>query len=553
VRTTEYHTSAETPCRTRSEYRVQRFLELIPGFLVWGTFILPVVLFFFAPRVAGYVLSAYVVYWMGRYAEMAVRQVLEYLTLRRYRKIDWRGRLRRLEDPYSNILALSKKSYGLNYSDAEEVGALRTWAATSKGAPAPDEVYHLVIFTTHNENVEILEQSFDAVIAADYPKERIAVCLAFEERSKVWTEEMIEHLKARYEGEFGIFLTTKHPDGIPGEGRVKGANLTWAARHAREELHRRGIRDEQVIVSAFDSDTRAGREYFGVLAYKHLTNPYRDVDSYQPVLMYHNNIWDVPAISRVVAFFATYWTMIESTRPSRLRIFSSHAIGMKALVSVGYWTVKVIPDDSRQFWRMFFASDGRSRTVPLHTPVYMDAVLAGSYRATLREQYLQLRRWAYGIIDFPYIMEQNFRNESIPLRVKALQTLRQISQFHLWATVPLMLLMCPRLLGLLEPTLHGEGVAEALVVLGNGISTVVLPVGLCVAVTICLLTIPPCPPHRSPYQRIKFAAEWLLVPVILAAFMCWPAIDAQTRLIFRRYIGFRVTVKDRRSPAHEID
>lgn len=552
MRTTEYHTSAETPCRTRSEYCAQRFLEVVPGFLVWGTLFLPGVLFLFAPQVAGYVLSAYLTYWMVRYAEMAVRQILEYFTLWRYRKIDWRGRLKRLNDPYSSILALSKKRYGLGYADAEEVAALRTWVGFNKGAPAPDEVYHLVIFATHNESVEILEQSFDAIIDADYPKSRIAVCLSFEERSRVWTEELIERLKTRYEDKFGIFLTLQHPDGIPGEGRVKGANLTWAAKRARKELHRRGIQDAQVIVSAFDADTRTGRDYFNVLTYKHLVNPYRDVDSYQPILMYHNNIWDVPAVSRLVAFLATFWTMIESTRPSRLRLFSSHAIGMKALVSVGYWSVRVIPDDSRQYWRMFFASDGRAQTVPLHTPVYMDAVLARSYLATLREQYLQLRRWAYGIIDFPYIMEQNLRNRNIPLRIKTLQTFRQIMQFQLWATVPFMLLIVPQLMRLLEPTLHGEGMAQALAELGTRMSSVVVPIGLIVSVTISMLTMPKRPPHRSPLDRVKFVAEWLLMPVVLPAFICWPAVDAQTRLIFRRYMGFRVTVKNRRARAHEI-
>jgi cellulose synthase/poly-beta-1,6-N-acetylglucosamine synthase-like glycosyltransferase len=552
VRAVEYHTSAETPRRTRSEYCAQRLLELVPGVLVWAVFILPGVLFLFAPRVAGYVLSVYLAYWLVRYAEMAVRQVLEYLTLRRYRRIDWRGRLRRLDDPYSNILVLSRKRYGLNYSDAEEVAALRAWVGSAKEAPAPDEVYHLVIFTAYNENVEILEQSLDAILAADYPKSRVAVCLTFEERSKAWTGELIDHLRTRYEDKLGIFLTTMHPDGIPGEERVKGANLTWAARYAREELHRRGIRDEQVIVSAFDADTRVGRDYFNVLAYKHLTNPCRDVDSYQPILMYHNNIWDVPTISRLVGFCATFWTMIESNRPARLRIFSSHAIGMKALVSVGYWSVAVIPDDSRQYWRMFFASDGRSRTVPLHTPVYMDAVLARDYFTTIREQYLQLRRWSYGIIDFPYIMEQNLRNQNIPLHIKVLQTLRQIGQYHALATVPFMLLIIPQLMRLLEPALHGAATAQALVALVNLLSAVVVPLGLIVSATISVLIIPVRPPHRSPWERAKFAAEWLLLPVLLPAFLCWPAIDAQTRLIFRRYISFRVTVKNRRAPAHEV-
>ena len=127
-------------------------------------------------------------------------------------------------------------------------------------------------------------------------------------------------------------------------------------------------------MSAFDSDTRPSPHYFTVLSYTYLTNPDRDVDSYQPVLLFHNNAWEVPTASRLVGYVASMWTLVDSTRPERLRIFSSHALGMKALVGVNYWSTNVIPDDSRQYWRMYYGSDGRAKTVPLHLPVYLDAV-----------------------------------------------------------------------------------------------------------------------------------------------------------------------------------
>lgn len=552
MRVPDYHTSAETPRKTRADYLKQRFLEMVPGILVWGSFILPFVLFFFAPRVAVYVFFAYVTYWFARYLEMTWRQIDEYRTLRRYRKVDWHKRLDKLHDPYSAIAALSEKGGDvLRGKEArEELEALRTLAASGNRGPKPEEIFHLVILVTYNESAEILEQSLDALVAADYPKERMAICVAAEERAGRPAEDLISHLKNKYQDEFGFFFTTLHPDGIPGEGRVKGANLTWGAKYAREELHKWGILDGQVIVSAFDADTRASRDYFSVLTYKHITNPNRDADSYQPVLMFHNNIWDVPAVSRLIAFGSTFWTMIESTRPRRLRLFSSHAIGMPALVAAGYWSVVVIPDDSRQYWRMFFASNGRGRAVPLHTPLYMDAVLAANYFATLKEQYLQLRRWAYGIIDFPYIMEQNTRNNNIPFQVKAMQTLRQVAHFHSWATTPILLFVIPQLSRLLEPGLRAWETPHALAVIASNL-LVLMPFGVLVSMTMAFLLLPPRPPHRSAWNKVKFALEWLMMPLVILVFLCMSAIDAQTRLIFRRYIGFRVTIKNRRSHAHQ--
>jgi cellulose synthase/poly-beta-1,6-N-acetylglucosamine synthase-like glycosyltransferase len=519
-----FYTSAEEVVETRGDYLAQRFLEIMPGLLVWAMLALPVVLFFAAPRLAVYVLAVYVIYWVVRIFEMAGRQTVEMFTLWKHKKTDWPGRLRKLSTDMR---------------------------ASGEEGPFPEDVVHLVILATYNERVEILEQSLDSVLAADYPEGRVVACLAVEERSKTWDEETLARFRARYGDRFLHFLTITHPDGIPGEGRVKGANLTWAARRAREELHRQGITDSEVIVSAFDADTRTGRDYFGVLTYKYLTDPNRDVNSYQSVLMYHNNIWDVPTVSRLAAFCSTFWTMVESTRPERLRIFSSHAMGMPALVHSGFWSRVVIPDDSRQYWRMFFASNGRSRTVPLHTPLYMDAVLSTSTRATLKEQYLQLLRWAYGVIDFPYIMGQNLRNGKIPVRTKFVQTFRQFMQYNSWASAPFVLLLAPRLLGFLKDQVPSVGLEHLLIALGSQL-IFILPLGLVVSVVSSLLILPPRPAHHTKWGRLRIALEWLTLPFVLLAFICWPAVDAQTRLLFGRYMGFRVTVKERRSLAHEV-
>ena len=245
--------------------------------------------------------------------------------------------------------------------------------------PAPDEMRHLVVMPIANEDYSIIQESLDEILATDYRKDRVMLCLTFEERSKVWTPEKIARIEAEYGPKFAMVMTTRHPDGLPGEGRVKGANISWGAQLARQELHRRGLRDEQIIVSAFDADTRPSHNYFQVLTYSYLTNPGRDIDSYQPVLLFHNNVWDVTAASRLVGYIASMWTLVDSTRPERLRIFSSHAMGMTALVGVNFWSRNVIPDDSRQFWRMFYGTEGRAKTVPLHVSVYLDGVDANGF------------------------------------------------------------------------------------------------------------------------------------------------------------------------------
>ncbi|HET9650189.1 MAG TPA: glycosyltransferase family 2 protein [Microlunatus sp.] len=547
-----FHTSAETPRLTRPAYQTQRFLESVPALLLVLPVVLPIALAEYSPPIAYVAFSAYLAFWLGASLSLAVRQAREYRTMKRFRELDWDARLRHLHDPYARMHALADQAR-LTESEAEELEALHVWAHSGPEVPAPHEIHHLVVIPVYSEDRTIIEQSLEAILAADQPAERLTICLTFEARSPIWTVEEIDRLRSRYAGRFGRFLTTRHPDGLPGEGRVKGANISWGAQGARRALRAEGIRDEQVIVSAFDSDTRPSPHYFQVLTYTYLTNPNRDVDSYQPVLLFHNNAWEVTSASRLVGYIASMWTLVDSTRPKRLRIFSSHAMGMRALVAVNFWSTNVIPDDSRQYWRMYFGSNGRARTVPLHLPVYLDAVQSHSWWATMREQYRQIRRWSYGVIDFPYIMEQNLLNQRIPLRERAMQTFRQLSQFHLWATVPLLLLGLRFAVNAMTPTVtHSTAKLVELSSNANAAAAIITPISLIISAAVALSLLPRRPRHKGRRTWVKLVLEFLALPIVAPVFFCLPAIDAQVRLLFRRYLGFRVTVKLRSGIAHRI-
>ncbi|MDN5803793.1 MAG: hypothetical protein L0H26_04270 [Microlunatus sp.] len=527
-------------------------LESLPALMLTLPVLVPVALLVVAPTAAYLAFMGYLLFWLGVSLSLAFRQAKQYRTMKRYRGIDWQQRLAQLSDPYARIHHLVDRP-DLTRSEVEELHALNAWVHSGAEVPAPDDVHHLIVIPVYSEGSEIIEQSLDAILAADHPHDRLMVCLTCEGRSPVWGETEIAGITAQYAHRFGRFLATRHPDGLPGEGRVKGANISWGAQLARQDLHRDGISDEQVIVSAFDSDTRPSPHYFQVLTYTYLTNPDRDVDSYQPVLLFHNNAWEVPSASRLVGYIASMWTLVDSTRPERLRIFSSHALGMKALVGVNYWSTNVIPDDSRQYWRMYYGSDGRAKTVPLHLPVYLDAVHSHSWWSTMREQYRQIRRWSYGVIDFPYLMEQNVLNDRIPWRAKALQTFRQLTQFHLWATVPLLLLTLRPLASYLQPIVtHSSLMLSELAGMANIAVLVIAPLSLVISAVVALSLLPARPVDRPKSSWIKMVGEFAGLPLVGPIFFCLPAIDAQLRLLTQRYLGFRVTVKERTQVAHWV-
>ena len=101
-----------------------------------------------------------------------------------------------------------------------------------------------------------------------------------------------------------------HPSGIPDEAGVKGANTSYAAKTAAIYFQEKRIPVESIIVSCFDADTVAGRDYFACLTYYFLVTPYRHQASFQPIPVYNNNIWEAASFARVLDIGSSFVQMI---------------------------------------------------------------------------------------------------------------------------------------------------------------------------------------------------------------------------------------------------
>ena len=129
--------------------------------------------------------------------------------------------------------------------------------------------------------------------------------------------ESIENIKKqmrliqeRYKNFFFDFLITTHPDNLPGEARVKGANVTYAAKEAARFFDSKQIPFDHVIVSCFDADTVVSERYFSCLAYHFMVCPKRNRAGFQPIPVYHNNIWEASAFARVLDIGSSFFQLI---------------------------------------------------------------------------------------------------------------------------------------------------------------------------------------------------------------------------------------------------
>ena len=527
---------------------IRRFFSILPGALSWTTLIGLTVLAFIAPYWIAVFIIVYDVYVLVRAVYISVHLVYAYYRQGKMRQIDWLDRCEQVTVNLERYFKTTKQSIHRQsdwatrqlYEDLSQINQnqieVLPW----------HKVHHVIILPTYNESLAVLRHSLSALTAAQFPAARLHVVVGFEERAGESARQRATALTDEFSHQFGTFLTTFHPDDLRGEKKVKSANATWAMTKMEEILAAKQIATDYVLVSNFDSDTVVGPAYFAYLTYKFITHPDRYHVSYQPLPMYHNNVWDAPSFSRVIATGSTFWQMIESTRPERLVTFSSHSMTLRALQAVGYWQTDIISEDSRIFWQCLLHYDGHYRTEPLYTSVYMDAALADSWWQTFINQYKQKRRWAWGIENFPYLMMGFLRHRSISWRTKLTYTFRTLEGHYSWATTPIIIAglgWLPIFFG--GPAFHATVLSYSLPYVTRTIMTLAM-FGLLISTTLSLLLLPTRPPHVSRWKYLPMTLQWALFPVIATILSAFPALDAETRLMLGRDLNFNVMQKTRK-------
>ncbi|MBI1838928.1 MAG: glycosyltransferase family 2 protein [Candidatus Colwellbacteria bacterium] len=423
------------------------------------------------------------------------------------------------------------------------------WLEKLKGGEAGwQELYHLIILPMYNEPHEVVRESFLTLAKSNYPKDKLIVVLAIEERAGEKAKEVARRISAEFGASFFRFLVTSHPANLPGELAGKGSNETWAGKKVKElVIDPLKLPYEKILVSVFDVDTQVLPNYFARLTYAYLSETDRDQASYQPIPLFTNNIFETPALARVIAFSSTFWHMMNQSRPERITTFSSHSMPFKALVEIGFWATNHVSEDSLIFWQCYLHYNSNWRVVPLFYPVSMDANVAPKFWQTMTNVYKQQRRWAWGVENIPYMLYGFTENKSIPLRKKAYWTFHIIESFHSWATNALMIFA----LGWLPLYFGGEEFNKTLLSYNLPQITRFLltltSVGIVSSAILAIILLPPKPNWFRPIHYFMYLIQWIVMPATLIIFGAMPALEAQTRLMLggKLRLGFWVTPKMR--------
>lgn len=547
------------------ERRAQRALEIIPGSLTWLTFIGMIVFSFWLPAWVAVFVIIFDIYWIFRTIFIASYSVAGYNKLKKGKGIDWWERCQNIENPEKYLQIIKEKIGKMRESMEAKEGMkrgeikilkkeIKNFSEYSREVEKIEkiksqildwrEIIHVVMLPTAGEPAEVIEPAIQAVADSNFSNQQMIILLATEEREPEGKRlQKVNYLREKFKGVFRDFIVTTHIV-KDDEMKAKGSNATFAAKEIMKYLRERNIDFKKVIFSNFDCDTVAHPQYFSALTYEYIIEPKRLQRSYQPLPMYHNNLWDTNAFVRVIVTGSSFWHIFQSTRSEGMVTFSSHSEPFDTLVKVDFWPLNMISEDSIIYWKCLSYYNGDYMVQPIYLPVSLDAVLAETYWKTIKNQYKQKRRWAYGIENFPVILRAIAPNKKIKIWKKIKITFEMLEGHHSWATAPIIL----AILGWLPLIIGGEQFNQS--VLAHNLPAMTRTLmslamaGLIISVSLSFLLMPPRPKKYSKWRNIYMVIQWILVPVIAPFLGALPAIDSQTRLLLGKYFGeFWVTEK----------
>lgn len=523
--------------------RQYRLFELLPAALSYGSVLLLIVLSFIDPLWASAYLLLVIVTVIVKAIGIGVHTVRGRSRLDQAQKVDWHSRLEELEHPVESFEVLKAKHLKqFGFSQHQE--NLRLVAAASDRFPKPSQLYNAVIIATYNESFEVLDPTLKSIVDTHYDNKHLIVVVAYEARGGEAIKATARQLEDKYGDAFFAFHLVEHPSDLPHEVVGKGGNITYGGRYLKYWLDTKHINYGDVIVTTLDSDNRPHPSYFDYVTYEYIVHENRKHLAYQPISLFLSNIWDAPAPMRVVATGNSFWNIISSMRPHMLRNFAAHSQPMDALVEMDFWSTRTVVEDGHQYWRSYFYFGGNYAVTPIYVPIYQDAVLSDTYVRTLKAQFKQLSRWAYGASDVPYVATRIFtRSRNVPFFPAISRLFRLIDSHVTLASVSILVAVG----GWVPLLVNGEAARS---VAAHQLPEVIsifqrfAMIGLFITIFLAFKMLPPRPERYKRHRSLGMILQWILMPVTAIVYSASSAFYSQTRLALGKYLDkFDVTEK----------
>jgi hypothetical protein len=487
---------------TRYPIKTRRTLEFFPGFVAWMLILSPFWGSLLIPTALAYFILFFDIYWLYKSFALVVTATISLRKIQLAEKEDWNAKVQKL--------------------------------------PHTKDMHHILIILNYKESVEKLRKTLDVLAHQTFPAKQLHIVLAMEER-ETEARHRAEILTKEYKSIFGSFFATYHPD-VPGEVKGKSSNEAYSGRVVYNKLFEHGpLNINYATISSVDADSIFDKQFFAYLSYKFLTDLKRYNKFWQSAIVFHNNIWEVPAPTRITSFFGNLYRMALLVQPDRLLTHATYTLSMKLIKDVDFWDVDVIPEDYRIFFKAFYHKKGNIWVEPIFLRTSMDAALSNGYINSLKNKYHQERRWSWGVSDNPLFIKWLLTVPGVPFFRKTNLTLNVLWDHILWPSYWFIITIAANVMAIINPVYSRTTLGFSLPQLAGSILSIAL------VALLAMLFIDyknrPINKNLPLYRKILFPFEFLLMPIVGFFLSALPALISHTQLMLGKRLEYKVTDK----------
>ncbi len=482
--------------------KTRRALEILPGLVSWSLIFFPFWGSLIIPWAVAYFILFFDVYWFYKSFSLAITALIASKKISNAEKKDWF----KLARPLENFEKMS----------------------------------HIVVIPNYQESAAKIGIGIQSLATQNFPKKRIYVVLAMEERDPT-AKERAKILTDQFKDQFGDIFATFHPD-IEGEVKGKSSNEAYGGKIAYEKLVKTGIIDENfATISSVDADSIFDKNYFSYLSYSFLKDDKRYNKFWQSANVNYNNFWNVPAPIRILSFFGSLWRTALLVQKDRLVSNSTYSLSLKLLHDIGFWDTDVIPEDYRIFFKAFYKKKGEVWMESIFLKTSMDAPLSSSYVNSIKNKYQQERRWSWGASDDPLFIKWWLTTPGVPFVRKTLMLINVLVDHFLWPVNWFIITIAANIMPFVNPVFTRTALGYNLPRIAGAILTI------CLLATAAMVIID----HRqrrghqkvSKKRQLLFPLEFLLLPIVGFFLSALPALISHTQLMLGKRLEYKVTEK----------
>ena len=390
----------------------KRFFEILIPLITWTIITLPIWLSPFHPAVVAYFIILFDVYFLYKSLRTVIMATVSYINISRSMKIDW-------------FKQMKKK-------------------------PTSKKIKHFIIIPNYEESYLKVKKTLNYITQQNFQLKNIYILLALEKSEGQSAVKRAERLKQYFQAEFGDFLTTYHVL-KPNEEKGKASNQTHAAKKISEYVKQKGWSNKQVIVTSCDADALLDKQYLAYLTTAYILDEKRQYHFYSAPVVLYNNYWQLNFIIRMQATVSSILRLAFLSDKNSFIQISTYSMSLWLLEAVNYWDVDIIPEDWHIFLQAFFKFGADVKTQPIYLLNTRDGIRGKNLLDTFKSRYEQEKRWAWGVSDLPYSIEQAIQDKKIPFWDKFFRLFGLFETHYLWPTSFFILTIGAMIPGLINP------------------------------------------------------------------------------------------------------